>query len=687
MEAKAAKVLVAPQLDSSLELVKSQGEEAACTSSSFSDSFRQMEEFGRRLDDIIRTHGSAAGLAETQRSAVEAEIEKMKEDGKGDFAAAVDSEVFVLKQSLNNMSPEKKQEELFRKYAEMAAAHRRDDQRLNALQRTLSVLLGERQQLQAEHRCSAAARSKLETLCKELQAHQCVLREEALQRCREDERKRSEITSHFQDMLTEIQAQIEQHSARNDKLCQENANLSDKLESLMNQCERREESLEKINKHRDLQHQLTEAKLQQANALLSEAEEKHKREKEYLLREAIDKTKKCFAMKEQELAMKKKLKLYGEKFDEFQETLAKSNEIYVRFKKEMENMSDKMKKLEKESNLWKSRFENCNKTLTDMIEERKEKGQEYELFVLKIQKLETLCRALQDERKVLYNKIKEVCQSNASLPSKLAELVEPNNVANEAVLVAPEELQELQEEDQVLTQNMVRLREEQAKLKDFAASLLAEPEDEKQREREELDQEGQVASAFIHLKTETQVQESLESAPKEAEDKKPEFKLSQTGPFEEKSSEPPESEETCSPPTQTDPRPDVQMPTGFEDVQQTIKETQKEIQLTPSTVPEPETAMAHPEPEPETAMAHPEPEPETAMAHPEPEPSTTETEVKAALPEEDKALQQRGSGDSAPAAEECAPSSEDKAAPAASSEANSCKKPKKKKKRSSKSDS
>lgn len=40
--------------------------------------------------------------------------------------------------------------------------------------------------------------------------------------------------------------------------------------------------MEKINKRRDLQQKLTEAKLQQANALLSEAEEKHKREKEYV---------------------------------------------------------------------------------------------------------------------------------------------------------------------------------------------------------------------------------------------------------------------------------------------------------------------------------------------------------------------------------------------------------------------
>lgn len=65
--------------------------------------------------------------------------------------------------------------------------------------------------------------------------------EETLKRCREDEEKRNEMTSHFQMMLTEIQAQIEQHSSRNDKLCQENSNLTDKLESLMNQCEKREE--------------------------------------------------------------------------------------------------------------------------------------------------------------------------------------------------------------------------------------------------------------------------------------------------------------------------------------------------------------------------------------------------------------------------------------------------------------
>lgn len=86
---------------------------------------------------------------------------------------------------------------------------------------------------------------KLEPQLSPFSSHRSLLppplQEETLQRCREDEEKRTEMTGHFQVKLTEIQTQIEQHSARNDKLCRENANLTDKLDSLVNQCELREE--------------------------------------------------------------------------------------------------------------------------------------------------------------------------------------------------------------------------------------------------------------------------------------------------------------------------------------------------------------------------------------------------------------------------------------------------------------
>lgn len=38
-------------------------------------------------------------------------------------------------------------------------------------------------------------------------------------------------------------------------------------------------------------------------------------------------------------SVRSQLALYAQKFDEFQATLAKSNEIYVRFKQEMDNVS------------------------------------------------------------------------------------------------------------------------------------------------------------------------------------------------------------------------------------------------------------------------------------------------------------------------------------------------------------
>ncbi|XP_071772119.2 beta-taxilin isoform X1 [Centroberyx gerrardi] len=479
-----------------------------------------MEELSRRLEDVISTYGSAASLLDKQ-TVVEAEAEKMEEEAGDDITVTKETEVSVIMQSLNKLSsPDEKMEALVRKYAEVAALWRGDEKKLCALQQKLSGLVREKEQLQAEQRRGIVARSKLEALCRELHTHNNTLKEETLQRCREDEEKRKEISNHFQRTLTDIQAQIEQHNNRNTKLCQENANLADKLESLMNQYELKEESLEKINKHRDLQQKLAEAKLEQANALLAEAEEKHKREKEYLLREAIDKTKKCFAMKEQELAMKKKLTLYSQKFDEFQATLAKSNDIYVSFKQEMDKMTQKMKKLEKESNVWKTRFESCNKALADMIEERAEKGKEFELFVLKIQKLEHLCRSLQDERKGLYDKIKEVRFSNSSLSSKPAAAATDPPAQDESSvpeaapassLLTPEEVQELQEiqkEDPVLTEDMARLKAEQARLQEFAASLLAPSADNDDDEDDDVDaEEDGVASALIQFRTQTQVAE------------------------------------------------------------------------------------------------------------------------------------------------------------------------------------
>ncbi|XP_051955208.1 beta-taxilin-like isoform X2 [Xyrauchen texanus] len=447
-----------------------------------------MEVFSRQLEDIINTYGSASSLMEEQISILETkETMEGEEDIKADEEAApkeaeasqmkeqktdnkllkgLGKEATSLLQSLNKLSsPEDKVEMVLKKYTEMVEEHRSEKKQLEQLLQRQGLLVKQRDQLQFEHSRAILARSKLELLCRELQRHNSTLKEESLQRQQEDDLKRKELTTHFQSTLVDIQAQIEQHSSRNNKLCHENNELANKLKTIVDQYELREQSLEKIFKNRDLQQKLSDVKLEEANMLLNEAVEKHNREKEYLLKEAIEKTKKCYAMREQELQMKKQLVLYSQKFDEFQVTLAKSNEIYATFKQQMDKMTKKMTKLEKESNTWKTRFESSNKALVDMIEERSEKAKEFELFTLKIDRLETLCQALQDERKVLYTKIKEIRLPDQAAPAPAVDTPQEDEFPE---LVQPS----MPAPNPSLTAEMMRLREEQTRLQEFAASLV-----------------------------------------------------------------------------------------------------------------------------------------------------------------------------------------------------------------------
>ncbi|NWT91297.1 TXLNB protein, partial [Urocynchramus pylzowi] len=404
------------------------------------------EELSRQLEDIIKTYGSATSLMEKESTATgtdrpekgepgsleDAEYEDGNEESEKEKLAPGDAskakepssnkeqklekkilkglgkEATLLMQSLNKLNtPEEKLDLLFKKYAELLEEHRAEQKKLKYLQKRQAQITKEKDQLQSEHSRAILARSKLESLCRELQRHNKNLKEETIQRAREEDEKRKEITNHFQGTLSEIQAQIEQQSERNMKLCQENTELAEKLKSIIDQYELREEHLDKIFKHRELQQKLVDAKLEQSQEMMKEAEERHQKEKEYLLNQAAEWKLQAKMLKEQETVLQAQITLYSERFEEFQKTLAKSNEVFATFKQEMEKMTKKMKKLEKDTATWKSRFENCNRALLDMIEEKAMRSKEYECFMLKIQRLENLCRALQEERNELYKKIKQ----------------------------------------------------------------------------------------------------------------------------------------------------------------------------------------------------------------------------------------------------------------------------------------
>ncbi|XP_053123015.1 alpha-taxilin isoform X2 [Hemicordylus capensis] len=333
--------------------------------------------------------------------------EKKKAKGLG-------KEITLLMQTLNTLSTsEEKLAALCKKYAELLEEHRNSQKQMKTLQKKQTQLVQEKDHLRSEHSKAILARSKLESLCRELQRHNRTLKEEGVQRAREEEEKRKEVTSHFQVTLNDIQLQMEQHNERNAKLRQENMELAERLKKLIEQYELREEHIDKVFKHKDLQQQLVDAKLQQAQEMLKEAEERHQREKDFLLKEAVESQRMCELMKQQETHLKQQLALYTEKFEEFQNTLSKSSEVFTTFKQEMEKMTKKIKKLEKETTMYRSRWESSNKALLEMAEEKTLRDKELEGLQVKIQRLEKLCRALQTERNDLNKKVQDLCAFTA----------------------------------------------------------------------------------------------------------------------------------------------------------------------------------------------------------------------------------------------------------------------------------
>ncbi|CAK9152236.1 unnamed protein product [Ilex paraguariensis] len=88
----------------------------------------------------------------------------------------------------------------------------------------------------------------------------------------------------------------------------------------------------------------------------------------------------------------------GEAVDEW-EALLKSNEVFETFKQEIDKMAKSKKELKKENSFLKSKSEKSDITLIELVEEREHLKKQLEKTKNQKEKLESLCRSLQGERK------------------------------------------------------------------------------------------------------------------------------------------------------------------------------------------------------------------------------------------------------------------------------------------------
>lgn len=332
----------------------------------------------------------------------------------------------ILKALSSLETQEEKLAALCKKYTELLQENKELQNSNKQNHKRETALTHDRDRLQGEYNKAVLARSKLESLCRELQRHNKVVKDESLQRAREEEEKRKEVTAKFQTTLNEVTTQMRENQERNQRLKEENDELATRLKALVEQYEKREEQIQKFFKHKDIEQQLVDAKLTQANLQLQAEQERASSEKELMLRNATEMQKKCSILQENEGKLRAQVALYTEKYEEFQSTLTKSNEMFASFKQEMEKMTKKIKKLEKETSLWKSRWETSNQNLISMAEEKVQREKELVVLQARVKRLEALSRALQAERNAskASDEVEELLKTPPPTP---AEVSQPNS--------------------------------------------------------------------------------------------------------------------------------------------------------------------------------------------------------------------------------------------------------------------
>eukprot|EP00727_Mastigamoeba_balamuthi_P006422 m51a1_g240 hypothetical protein (682) ;mRNA; f:140198-142860 len=237
-------------------------------------------------------------------------------------------------------------------------------------------------------------KTKLEALCRELQRQNKLVMEESRRVAEEEQGRRNELSKKFHETIGEITARLEEQGDERMRQLRENETLREKLRNFAEQYDIREQHYATQLRAKELEKQLLEARLkQQAEVAVQEA----LKAQAYL--------EQATAMAKTEADLRGQVTLYAEKFEQFQETLSKSNDVFATFKSEMDRMAKTIAKLERDKAALKKKADAGDAALIELAEERNSLRALVDQGRSGRKKLEDLCRALQAERTVLRQEI------------------------------------------------------------------------------------------------------------------------------------------------------------------------------------------------------------------------------------------------------------------------------------------
>ncbi|EON66792.1 hypothetical protein W97_06040 [Coniosporium apollinis CBS 100218] len=325
---------------------------------------------------------------------IAAKIAQLELDAAGekDQEAEVDREVKKanreLSHMLSTMDPSlSRLEAVQKKYTELLAEMKRTEREHNKAKKRADQLQKEKDKGITDLNKATQAKDKLEKIARDFTKENKKLKEENGTLKDIDTRKRRELEERLERMVLDVEDVIRSREDPKPQTVnvEQDELFRQKFKSFVDQYELRELQFHSLLRTKDLEIQYQMARFEEQR----KAQELESSRSNQLTRQVS-----TFSQTETEL--RSQLNIYVEKFkQQVEDTLNNSNDLFLTFRKEMEEMSKKTKRLEKENQTLTRKQDATNRNILEMAEERTRTQKEMADLRKKNENLEKLCRGMQ----------------------------------------------------------------------------------------------------------------------------------------------------------------------------------------------------------------------------------------------------------------------------------------------------
>ena len=224
---------------------------------------------------------------------------------------------------------------------------------------------------------------------------------------KEVEEKRNEISTKFQSALNDVAVVMTENTDKSIKLKNDNLKMTNKMKSIKEEFKKQEEQIKKMNQQIELEKQLAEAQITKLK-IMNEMETQKlnsnvnilKCEKAELMEEVSKANEKCRQLQMTVKSLQDQIQRYSLKYNEFEATISRSNEIFDNCKEEIKKMRGNMINLEQENKVWRANYQKLSKFNNDILNTRTAQQEKIKVLENQVKQFMSLCRALQNRQSI-----------------------------------------------------------------------------------------------------------------------------------------------------------------------------------------------------------------------------------------------------------------------------------------------